>query len=151
VKLTTHLHLVPRSRNEWRYTSTPQHAFLAWCLVKKQILQGVKGRHKNSCSFLPSTLGTQNRLLSTIILCKVRWYCAELHAGLLGVRVRAGARNFSPHHRTQTGSGAHPASYTMGTRDSFHGCKAAGVVKLTTHLHLMPRSRVRGSIPPLPQ
>jgi hypothetical protein len=23
VKLTTHLHLVPRSKNEWRYTSTP--------------------------------------------------------------------------------------------------------------------------------
>jgi heme/copper-type cytochrome/quinol oxidase subunit 2 len=23
VKLTTHLHPVPRSKNEWRYTSTP--------------------------------------------------------------------------------------------------------------------------------
>jgi len=23
VKLTTHLHLVPRSKNEWSYTSTP--------------------------------------------------------------------------------------------------------------------------------
>jgi hypothetical protein len=26
----------------------------------------------------------------------------------------AGAGNFSLHHRVQTGSGAHPASYTMG-------------------------------------
>jgi len=24
VKLTTHLHLVPSSKNEWSYTSTPQ-------------------------------------------------------------------------------------------------------------------------------
>jgi hypothetical protein len=22
------------SKNEWRYTSTPQYAFMAWCLVK---------------------------------------------------------------------------------------------------------------------
>jgi hypothetical protein len=36
VKLTTHLHLVPRSKNEWRYTSTPQYAFMVWCSVKAQ-------------------------------------------------------------------------------------------------------------------
>jgi hypothetical protein len=23
----------PRSKNEWSYTSTPQHAFMAWCSV----------------------------------------------------------------------------------------------------------------------
>jgi hypothetical protein len=34
VKLTTHVHLVPRSKNAWSYTSTPQYAFRAWCLVK---------------------------------------------------------------------------------------------------------------------
>jgi hypothetical protein len=34
--------------------------------------------------------------------------------------------NFSLHHRVQNGSGAHPASYTMGTRVSFPGGKAAG-------------------------
>jgi len=34
VKLTTHLHLVPRSKNAWSYTSNPQYAFVAWCLVK---------------------------------------------------------------------------------------------------------------------
>jgi hypothetical protein len=27
-------HLVPRSKNVWSYTSTPQYAFIAWCLVK---------------------------------------------------------------------------------------------------------------------
>jgi hypothetical protein len=42
------------------------------------------------------------------------------------VRFLAGAGNFSLHHRVQNGSGAHPASYPMGTRGSFPGGKAAG-------------------------
>jgi hypothetical protein len=33
------------------------------------------------------------------------------------VRFPAEAGNFSLHHRVQNGSGAHPASYPMGTRD----------------------------------
>jgi hypothetical protein len=36
VKLTTRLYLVPRSKNEWGYTSTPPYAFMAWCSVKAQ-------------------------------------------------------------------------------------------------------------------
>jgi hypothetical protein len=36
VKLSTHLHLVPRSKNEWSYTSTPHYAFMVWCSVKAQ-------------------------------------------------------------------------------------------------------------------
>jgi hypothetical protein len=42
------------------------------------------------------------------------------------VRFAAGAGNFSLHHRVQNSSGAHPASYPMGTRDSFPGGKATG-------------------------
>jgi hypothetical protein len=42
------------------------------------------------------------------------------------VRFPAGAGNFSLHHRVQNGSGAHPASYSMGSRGSFPGDKAAG-------------------------
>jgi hypothetical protein len=42
------------------------------------------------------------------------------------VRFPAGAGNFSLHHRVQNGSGAHPASYSMGIRSSFPGGKAAG-------------------------
>jgi hypothetical protein len=38
----------------------------------------------------------------------------------------AGAGNFFLCHRVQNGSGAHPASYPMGTRGSFLGSKAAG-------------------------
>jgi VCBS repeat-containing protein len=34
VKLTTHLHIVTRSKNEWSYTSAPQYAFMAWYLIK---------------------------------------------------------------------------------------------------------------------
>jgi hypothetical protein len=41
------------------------------------------------------------------------------------VRLPAGAGNFSL-HRIQNGSGAHPASYPIGTRGSFPGGKAAG-------------------------
>jgi hypothetical protein len=46
-----------------------------------------------------------------------------------GSRVRFPAEdcNFSLHHRVQHSSGAHPASYPMGTRDSFPGSKVAGV------------------------
>jgi hypothetical protein len=57
-----------------------------------------------------------------------------------GVRFPAGSGNFSLHYRIQNGSEAHPASYPKGTRG----------VKLTTHLHLVPRSRMHGAIPPLP-
>jgi hypothetical protein len=56
--------------------------------------------------------------------------CIALGYGLddRGCRVRfpAGAGDFSLHHRVQNGSGAHPASYSMGTGDSFPGGKAAG-------------------------
>jgi hypothetical protein len=52
-------------------------------------------------------------------------------------RFPVGVRNFSLHHSVQNGFGAHPACYPMGTRGSFPGVK----VKLTTHLHLVPRSK----------
>jgi hypothetical protein len=45
----------------------------------------------------------------------------------IGVRFPASARDFSLLHSVQTGSGAHPASYTMGTRGCFPGGKAAGL------------------------
>jgi hypothetical protein len=45
-----------------------------------------------------------------------------------GSRIRFPVRtgNFSLHHSVQNSSGAHPASYPMGTRGSFPGGKAAG-------------------------
>jgi hypothetical protein len=49
-----------------------------------------------------------------------------------------GAGNFSLHHRVQNGSGAHLASYPMGTRGSFP--PSSDDVK-----------RMSGAIPPVPQ
>jgi hypothetical protein len=45
-----------------------------------------------------------------------------------GIRFRfpVGAGNFSLNHRVQNCSGAHPASYPMGTRGSFLGVKRPG-------------------------
>jgi hypothetical protein len=40
--------------------------------------------------------------------------------------IPSGGWGFSLRQRVQNGSGAHPASYPMGTRDSFPGSKAAG-------------------------
>jgi hypothetical protein len=48
-----------------------------------------------------------------------------LHDREVGVRVPVWLE-FSLLHIVQTGSGAHPASYQMGTAGSFSGGKAAG-------------------------
>jgi len=61
------------------------------------------------------------------------------------------AENFSLHHRVQNGSEAHTASYSMDTIDSLPRGQSGQGVKLTTHLHLVQGSRMRGDIPPLPQ
>jgi hypothetical protein len=45
---------------------------------------------------------------------------------MIGVRFPAGAANFSLLYGVQTGSGAHPASYPMGSGGSYPGGKAAG-------------------------
>jgi hypothetical protein len=80
-----------------------------------------------------------------------QWYSAGIRVVWLGVRVPVGAGNFSLHQRVQTGSGAHQASYPTGTRALSLGVKRGRGVKLTTHLHLVPRSRMRRDIPSLPQ
>jgi hypothetical protein len=43
-----------------------------------------------------------------------------------GVRLREGAGNFSLFHRVQTGSGAHPFSYPIGTGALSLGVKRPG-------------------------
>jgi hypothetical protein len=57
-----------------------------------------------------------------------------------GVRFPAGAKAFSLLHSVQTGSVAHPASYPMGSMGLFPRGQSGRGVKLTTHLHLVPRS-----------
>jgi hypothetical protein len=61
------------------------------------------------------------------------------------------AGNFSLHHRVQTGSGAHPASYPLGTTGFFPGGKSGRGVKLITELHLVPRSKNEWSYTSTPQ
>jgi hypothetical protein len=48
--------------------------------------------------------------------------------------------NFSLHHCVQNASGAHPASYPVGTR-GFPWKQSSQGVKLTTHLHLVLRAK----------
>jgi hypothetical protein len=55
------------------------------------------------------------------------WFSAGLQAGWSRVWVAAGTGNFSLHHHVQTGSGAHTASYLIGTRGSFPGGKVVGL------------------------
>jgi hypothetical protein len=45
----------------------------------------------------------------------------------------------------QTGSGAHPASYTIGIGGPFPGPKRGRSLTLPTHSHLVPRSRMNRS------
>jgi hypothetical protein len=53
------------------------------------------------------------------------------------VRSPAGAEDFSSSPCVRTGSGAHPASYTMGTGVLSPGVKRGRDVTLTTHPHLV--------------
>jgi hypothetical protein len=77
-------------------------------------------------------------LFSIQLICPI-WHTDVKRRFLLGIalgygldnggsrdRFPAWAGNCSLHHRIQNGSGAHPASYPMGTRDSFPRGKAAG-------------------------
>jgi hypothetical protein len=52
----------------------------------------------------------------------------ELDDRVIGVGILAGAGIFSLLHRVQNGSGAHIASYPVGTGGSFPGGKATGAL-----------------------
>jgi hypothetical protein len=56
-----------------------------------------------------------------------------------GVLFLIGVRDYSLLHVLQTGSGFHPPSYPMRNRGEKQE-KNGRVVKLTTHLHLVPTS-----------
>jgi hypothetical protein len=74
-------------------------------------------------------------------------YKKSYYATLDGPEIESrGARFSAP---VQTGPGAHPASYTMGT-GSFPGVKSGRGVTLTHHPLLVPWSRKSRAIPLLP-
>jgi hypothetical protein len=61
----------------------------------------------------------------------------EIRADRPRFRSRQGL-DFSLLHGVRTGSGAHPASYPMGTGDNFSGVKETERVSDNSHLRLMP-------------
>jgi hypothetical protein len=61
------------------------------------------------------------------------------------VRSPAWAEDFFSNLCVQTGSGAHPASCTMGTGGPLPEAKRGRGMTLTTHPHLVPRSRISRS------
>jgi hypothetical protein len=69
----------------------------------------------------------------------------EAYLNYLQARGSAEADNFSSNLCVQTGTGAHPASCTMGTAGPFAGVKRSQVVTLTAHPPLMTRSRMSRS------
>jgi hypothetical protein len=86
---------------------------------------------------------------SNIVFCRGSSVSTVFGYGLddraIGIRSPAGEKNFSSILCVQTGSEAHPASYTMGTGGLFPGAKRGWGVTLTTHPYLMPRSRMSRS------
>jgi hypothetical protein len=69
----------------------------------------------------------------------------------IGVRFPARAGNFSLRHRVQNGSGAHPASYQMGTEGLFAGALSGQVVNVTFHFHLVLKSKNAWRYTSIPQ
>jgi hypothetical protein len=77
-------------------------------------------------------------------------YSAGLRAGWLGFRVPEGAENFSLHHRVQTGSVVHRATYPARTRGSFPRGRAAGAWSWPLTSIECRGHRMCGAIYPLP-
>jgi hypothetical protein len=81
-----------------------------------------------TCSFSPLKV---TNIQSTWKFCKSRDSSVGIGPGyglddlMIGVRNAARAGNSSLHHRVQTGSGSHPASYPIGTGGFLPGGKAA--------------------------
>jgi hypothetical protein len=69
---------------------------------------------------------------------------------MAGVRVPAVAKEFSSDLCVQICSEDYKASYTLGTGGPFPGVKRGWGVTLTTHSHLVPRSRMIRNHTPLP-
>jgi hypothetical protein len=66
------------------------------------------------------------------------------------VQSPAAEKDFSSSVCIQTSSGAHPASYQVGMGGPFPGVKHGWAMMLTTHPHLVPRSRTRRSYSSFP-
>ena len=98
-----------------------------------------------------STSGALFHQIKTRTLTAFPSVCIETSYGLDRPRFKSRQEQeilFSP-RTVQNGSGAHPASYSMITRVLSLGWRSQRV-KLTTHLHLVPRVRMNGGTLLLP-
>jgi hypothetical protein len=114
------------------------HSRTRYCLSYR----GSQGKPQISCKLTVALFGDRSRGSSGGI---VSDYGLDDRA--IEVRSPTGA-DFSSSPWVQTGSGAHPASYpmgTMGTGGSFPGVKRGRGVTLTIHPHLVPRLRMSRS------
>jgi hypothetical protein len=118
-----------RCQHEWDRTQ---------CVETNLVMQHVVTLLTNELSLICSCFGSYTCLVymntafvlqhfsQIMFLTSAQWCSAGLRARWSGVRVWAGAGNFSLHHRVQTVYEAHAASYPTGTKGSFPGGKAAG-------------------------
>jgi hypothetical protein len=98
--------------------------------VKPELLLNVLGPNKSALIMRVGSRDSSGSIVSDY----------GLDDRAIGVRSPAEADDFSSILCVQTGSGAHPASCTMGIGGPFSGVKRGRGVMLTTHPHLVPRS-----------
>jgi hypothetical protein len=106
------------------------------------------------CSRVVSTFIKYLYLLLHVMMSRVaqsvQWVATDWKTGRSRFDRRQRRKDFSSNLCVQTGSGAHPSSCTMGTGGPFLGVKRGRGVTLTTHPHLVPRSRTSRSYTTLP-
>ena len=68
-----------------------------------------------------STAATDIIIIIIVIGIRLVGIVTRLWAGRYGIRISAGTKYFSLLHSFQTGSGVHPASFSMGTVVPFRG------------------------------
>jgi hypothetical protein len=118
VNLTTNLCLLPRLKMRGAIPPLPTYVFVVWCSVNP----------RDKFTFLISHPDTT--CVTDVVFIRMTTQIS-LGYGLddRGSRVRFPALvgNFCLHHRVQNGSGAHPASYPVGTEGSLPGGKAVRI------------------------
>jgi hypothetical protein len=117
------------------------HSYIIWGMDKGFVRGLVAHRHSLSSIMtitLQEVLGRTNLPTFSMAVVAISDYGLDDRA--IRIRSPARAKDFSSNLCVQTGSGAHPASSTMGTGGPVPGAKRGRDVTLSTHPHLVPRS-----------
>jgi len=116
-----------------RMISSKGQKYMTHANFSRKLLQ-LSGPKKSPCILLSiyHIKNVSDKSCRIYILCHELGLSVSIVTGygqddqMIGVGFPVGAEKFSLQHHTQIGSGAHPASYPMGTRGSFPEGKAAG-------------------------